>query len=106
MDRRIQLTIGLIDREFNRTLEVNKLAVDVNLSPSHFRHLFRKETGTTLAKYVLNKRMNEARDLLDTTYLSVKEIMNLVGIYDDSHFAHSFKAKHGVSASRYVLGRL
>ena len=101
-----EIARALIEHEFRQILKINKLAVSVNLSDSHFRHLFKRETGTTLAQYVLNKRMNEARNLLDTTYLSVKEVMNLVGICDDSHFAHCFRAKYGTSASQHILRRL
>ena len=70
MDRRIQHTIGLIEDKVSNSFRVKDLAADVNLSPSHFRHLFKRETGTTVAQYVMNERMKEAGALLQTTYLS------------------------------------
>jgi transcriptional regulator GlxA family with amidase domain len=101
VDRRIQHTIALIESNVSGTFSVCELAADVHLSPSHFRHLFKRDTGATLAQFLMNERLREAGTLLETTYLSVKEIMNKVGIYDESHFAHDFRIKHGVSPSRY-----
>ncbi len=45
--------------------------------------------------------MLEAEKLLRTTLLSVKEIMNRVGISNESHFVHAFKKAHRLSPSKY-----
>ena len=46
-------------------------------------------------------RLEEARVLLDTTFLSVKEIMHRVGVVSDSHFAHDFKEACDLSPTQY-----
>jgi AraC-like DNA-binding protein len=45
--------------------------------------------------------MREAALLLRTTFLSVKEIMNRVGISNESHFVHEFKKANGLAPSKY-----
>jgi AraC-like DNA-binding protein len=45
--------------------------------------------------------MQKAKELLETTCLRVKEIMNQVGIRDESHFARTFKKLYGVSPTQY-----
>ncbi len=45
--------------------------------------------------------MEEAQLLLSTTFLSIKEIMNRVGIADNSHFAHEFKKFVGLTPTIY-----
>jgi transcriptional regulator GlxA family with amidase domain len=73
----------------------------VNLSGSRLRHLFKAEMDQTPAQYLKTIRMSEAATLLRTTFLSVKEIMNRVGISNESHFVHEFKKVHGLAPSKY-----
>jgi AraC-like DNA-binding protein len=97
VDVRIQILTRLIQSELHRDLCLEELAHSVNLSSSRLRHLFKHDTGQTLAQYVMCQRMNRARLLLGTTHLSVKEVMNQVGIGDPSHFARDFKKRFGIS---------
>lgn len=101
VDVRIQIITALIQSEYYRDLHLKELARSVNLSPSRLRHLFKQHTGQTLVQYLMHMRMQQARLLLETTQLSVKEIMNRVGINDDSHFARDFKRVYGVAPSKH-----
>ncbi len=106
MDARIQILTSLIRSEFYRDLHLEALAHLVNLSPSRLRHLFKHDTGQTLAQYLLSTRIQHARLLLETTHLTVKEAMNRVGINDSSHFARDFKKRFGISPSSCRQQRL
>ncbi len=101
MDRRIQLVTAAIEENFRRAWDTEQLAALVNLSPSRLRHLFKADLNKTPAQYLKYVRMQEAEKLLRTTFLSVKEIMNRVGILDESHFGHEFKKIYGVAPSKY-----
>ena len=101
MDQRIQSVILAIEKDLADPLSPNELARAVNLSSSRLRHLFRTVKNMTLAQYQGNARMEEARRLLSTTYLSVKEVMTQVGIHSDSHFARDFKEACGLSPTQY-----
>jgi AraC family transcriptional regulator of arabinose operon len=67
------------------------LARAVNLSPSRFQHLFNAEIGMAPTHYLRALRMEAARKLLQTSRLTVKQIINGVGVEDKSHFAREFK---------------
>ena len=84
----------------DRPIRVSDLAHAVNLSPSRFTLLFRAETGVSPARYLQMLRMDEARVLIQSTFLSVKEIMAKVGFNDPSHFTRSFARRHGMAPSR------
>ncbi len=47
--------------------------------------------------------MQQARKLLEETFLSVKQIMSAVGLKDESHFTRDFKKAYGLSPVRYRL---
>ena len=103
MDRRIQIVREAIEKDYKRAWTISDLAKLVNLSPSRLRHLFKAETGETPAQFLKAVRLREAEELLRTTFLSVKEIMNRVGFIDESHFGHEFKKAHGLAPSKYRI---
>jgi two-component system response regulator YesN len=49
--------------------------------------------------------MRKAVELVETTFLSIKEIRNRVGMRDKRHFAEDFKKAFGVTPTRYREGR-
>lgn len=101
MDPRIQLVVSTIEREFSQELNSERLGCLVNMSASRLRHLFKAETGLTVSQYLKQIRMQRAEVLLQTTFLSVKQIMNLVGVHDDAHFSREFRKLHGVAPGKY-----
>jgi AraC family transcriptional regulator of arabinose operon len=101
MDRRIQIIIALMERETSTSPDMSGIARQVNLSPSRLRHLFKKETGKTPAQFLKSLRLRQAALLLSTTFLSVKEISNRVGITNTSHFVREFKKVYGVAPTTY-----
>jgi AraC family transcriptional regulator of arabinose operon len=96
MDPRIAHAIARMEEALDRELFVAELADAVNLSPSRFAYLFRRETGVPPARYLHLLRMERARILLERTFLSVKEVMAFVGVNDPSHFSRDFRRHHGV----------
>lgn len=99
VDRRITWAVGHMQRHLAEPLGITDLAALVNLSPSRFRHLFRTQIGIGPAQYLQRLRLRRARLLLERTFLTVKEVMALVGYSDPSHFARDFRRCHGVAPS-------
>ena len=99
MDRRIELVISKIDSDPG-SCSLPALAALVLLSPSRLRHLFKQEIGTTPSHYLKIARLVKAELLLRTTFLSVKEIMNLVGL-PSSHYVREFRREYGLSPTEY-----
>ena len=58
------------------------------------------------AHYLRALRMEQARKLLQTSLLTVKQIMNGVGVEDKSHFAREFKKAHGLTPTAYRAAHL
>ncbi len=93
----VQTIVDYIDSNLDRKLTTRKLARLVSLSPSHAGYLFRIETGMSIGRFVKNQRLEKARELLETTSLSIKEILVRVGVTDRSHFARDFKQAYSVT---------
>jgi len=110
MDPRVRSAIQILRAatEQGRSADLRRLSASLNLSPSRFRHLFKAETGVAPAQYLRQMRLEEAKRLIETTFLSVKQVRSGVGVNDESHFARDFKRVYGRSPKKhraYVLAR-
>jgi transcriptional regulator GlxA family with amidase domain len=56
--------------------------------------------GTSPERYLARLRLEKAKDLLETEFLTVKEVMHAVGINDPSCFNRSFKTAFGVTPAK------
>lgn len=101
MDERVRQIINLLSDDISRDFDFKALAASVNLSHSRLSHLFKDETGLTPAQYLKSLRLERARELLQGSFLRLKEVMPLVGINDESHFVRDFKKAHGLPPRRY-----
>ena len=100
-DARVQAGIDFMNANFHRKIALDEIAEVVNSSSANFRHLFKVETGITPVEYLIRLRMKKARELLKTTFLSVKQVMAASGYNSKSHFARHFKRQFGVTPSEY-----
>jgi transcriptional regulator GlxA family with amidase domain len=73
------------------------MARAVNLSPWRLAHVFKAEVGISPLRYLTLVRLQKARQHLETSFLTVREIAVSVGIPNASHFTRSFKAAYGSS---------
>lgn len=101
MDYRIKETLARIEKNISKPLKPCDLAESLNLSVSHFQHLFKKEVNVSVIKYINSLRLQKARELLETSYLRVKEIKLKVGITNNSHFLGDFKREFGETPNGY-----
>jgi transcriptional regulator GlxA family with amidase domain len=97
MDWRICRTLTMMHTHTPRPLHVATLAKEMNLSTSHFSHLFQRETGRSPARYLHDLRLDRAFALLTDSTMSIKEVMAAVGLNDPSHFTRDFSERHGLS---------
>ncbi|QTH41367.1 helix-turn-helix domain-containing protein [Cohnella sp. LGH] len=76
-------------------LSIREMAKRANLSPSRFSALFRQRFGMAPYQYLLELRVNHAKELIETTELSQEEIASYCGFANIHHFSKAFKKKTG-----------
>lgn len=101
MDQRVQRVKDLIEGNLDRELTVTKMARFVDLSVSHLQHLFKNETGQSPAHYMQALRLKRARELLESSSLSIKQIMIRIGTKDRSNFERRFKRAYKLTPVQY-----
>lgn len=72
------------------------------LSESRFSHIFREVTGTTPKRFLEEKRINVAKQLLSSSELKISEIARYVGYDDAYYFSRVFKKVVGVSPHTFL----
>lgn len=97
----ITTAVKIIDYNFNNDITVEKIAKTLHLTPAHLTRKFRAATGLSPKQYILNKRIEYAKELLANTNSSIFEIANSVGFFDQLYFSRIFKIKEGMSPSEY-----
>ena len=96
-DPRIQRALDLLPR--SQAVQIGNVAETLNLSASRFRHLFKKELGISPTQYLRLIRLARAKELIENSFLSVKEVTALIGVKDVSHFVRSYKVLYGQTPS-------
>ena len=95
--------IDFMNTNLHRRIPLHQLAEIACLSPSHLSRLFNLQTGLSPGEYLIRLRMEKARHLLATSFLSIKQVMATVG-YDTrsrSNFVHQFKRYFDLAPSEY-----
>src|SRR5215203_2612248 len=82
-------------------LSLGAFAQSVNLSVWRLCHIFISDVGMPPIRYLRLLRMERAKGLLESSFLSVKEIAFQVGLNDESHFVRDFKSTYGYSPAIY-----
>ena len=85
------------DEIIRRTGDADALFV----STPHMIRVFRKETGQTPHKYLLEYRLRAAAQLLKYSDLSTAQIASSAGFSSASHFIRCFRKAHGVTPAHY-----
>ncbi|MCE9670958.1 helix-turn-helix transcriptional regulator [Myxococcus stipitatus] len=82
-------------------LGLGDLARIAGLSPYHFLRVFKRETGVTPHRFLLQTRVRRALELLRDTSRPVTDIAFDVGFGDLSNFINTFRREVGASPARF-----
>ena len=90
-----------IKNNLHKKITLAALSMSLHCSTVTLTEHFRKEFGITIMQYVLNKRMELAKELLRDTELTVKEISYRCGFNDVEYFSRCFRDNCGNSPARW-----
>ncbi|RMB71868.1 helix-turn-helix domain-containing protein [Rhodococcus sp. SBT000017] len=85
----------------DEALPIERLAEHARMSRRSFIRQFQRETGSTPARWVLDKRLNEARSLLETTDRSIDNIAALCGFGSAVTLRQNFRSAFAVTPTAY-----
>lgn len=90
-----------IHSHLGEDLSLSKVAAKVNISNNYLSFLFKTELDQTYSTYVMNKRMEKAKDLLDNSDFKIYEVAEICGYNSVNHFISVFKKNTGITPAQY-----
>jgi AraC-like DNA-binding protein len=86
----------------HEAVNIGELAKDLGMAYSHFRRIFRQQTGYAPWQYVLRLRLARARRLLAASAeMKLEDIAGKLGFSSAFHFSAAFKQAHGRSPDQW-----
>ena len=90
-----------IDLHVKEPFSLEKLAKKVGYSKNYLCKKFKQEMGRTISDYVLERKINLAKNLLLETSQTVHEIGEELSFHSHSYFCEQFKRQTGISPSEF-----
>lgn len=90
-----------INDNFERDLNLAEIAAAVEMSVYHFARLFKQSTGLAPHQYIMECRIERAKELLTNKNLSLAEIAYRVGFASQSHFTTIFRKLTATTPKAY-----
>ncbi len=103
-DRRLLSAERLMRDRISQPLDVSAIAESVGLSRSQLSRLFMRHLGVSPARHLRQLRMDRARQLLESSTLSVKEVAHACGFVCANHFNRIFHQHTGRTPGRFRRG--
>lgn len=95
--RRLRRVVDHIHEHLAQDLSLAELAALVDMSPSHFKVVFKRSTGLPVHQYVIRSRVEYATDLIARGELPLSQIALHAGFANQSHMARCMKRLTGVT---------
>jgi AraC family transcriptional regulator len=100
--RQLQQVANFVDRHLDQDIALAELAALVRMSPSYFSSLFKQSTRLTPYQYVIQFRIERAKQLLRQGELSIADVAHSLGFTHQSHLSRHFKRLVGVTPKTFL----
>ena len=100
-DKLLMDSISEIFENYHKNLTIEHLAQIAGLSRTSYIERFKTATGTSPKRFITERRISVAKDLLTTTKTPIVKIAEEVGFYDTAHFSKCFTAAVGISPTEF-----
>lgn len=97
----VKTALRIIDYNYSSTITVEQIAKRLSLNVSYFSRIFSEQVGVSPKQYILSKRMERAKEILEMADVSISEIASSVGYEDPLYFSRIFKKHVGISPKGY-----
>jgi AraC-like DNA-binding protein len=99
--RRVHLGKQFMDDNFLTIKDITEVAVASNLSEYHFFRSYKQAFGITTYQYILNKKLELARRMLQDKDVSITAIASICNFPDLFTFSKAFKRRFGIAPSQF-----
>ncbi|WP_442596533.1 response regulator transcription factor [Neobacillus sp. D3-1R] len=93
--------IRVIHQKYHEKLNLSSVATDIHVNSSYLSRKFSEEVGKSFSDYLIDYRIEIAKNLLTNDHLTISQIAEKVGFNSLHYFSSIFKLKTGFTAKNY-----
>ena len=97
----VSKAIQLVKQRFQENITLDIVAEELGVSSFYLSKLFHKHTGMNFTEYLTQKRIAQAKRMLENGEMNIKEIAYATGFNSQSYFSKIFKKYVGIAPSDY-----
>lgn len=97
----VRQATACIQARYSEAFTREDIAQQVGISADYLTDCFRQELGITPMTYLRRYRIRQARELLETTDLSIMQVAMAVGFSESAHFTRTFQREVGMTPRAY-----
>ena len=86
-----------IEADYNKGITLCDVAKAVGYSPAYLTNKIKRETGRTVNRWIIERRMVQALFLLGSTNRTVEQIATAIGYQNTCHFFRQFRQYQGTT---------
>lgn len=100
----VRRCMACVERRLHEKITIAGLAQEIGITADYLSAVFKKETGEPLSRYILHRKLEEAKRLLENGCDS-DFVAYTLSFCSESYFIACFKRAFGVTPRAYVSGR-
>ena len=93
--------VEYIESHLHTTITMTNLSEYTKYNASYLSTLFHKERGMTISSYILQRKLEEACQLLSDTNIPITQIASILAFSTQSYFSHAFLKIYGETPRQY-----
>ena len=97
----IRMAKQYVCENYQKSITLDQVAQIVNMNPVYFSSFFKKKTGLNFREFIIDYRIDIAKELLLDIQYNIAQISQMVGYSDAKYFSKLFKKKIGVNPKDY-----
>ena len=90
-----------LDANYSEDITLDTLSALTHMNKYYLAHTFTKYMGLSPINYLLQKRIQEGKSLLESTSYSIAQISDLLGFSSQSYFSQAFRKATGMTPMQY-----
>lgn len=102
----VERAVEFIGQNLSEPLSLAEIARVAGVSGSHFARIFKRVTGLNPHQFVIQRRLQLAKDLLDREDMPIPQVAIACGFASQSHLTTSFRNEFGTTPGRYRKDRI
>ncbi len=94
---KLSAVFRFIEAHYRQSINLKAVAQAAGYSPAYLTNLVQEQTGRTVKRWIIERRMTEAKTLLANTTQSIRQIAESCGYTDAGYFTRQFRQFNGIS---------